>query len=203
LDSETNSSISFAPAGVLRAIFNSSGSLISRTISALSTDQIGFSSSSTTNATNTNDVAIARDSAGVLKVTDGSTGLGALLAGDTTITGTLLAAQSGAGANAFAAGNNAGLTTQGIGAVAVGDQAGETTQGDYSIAIGTQAGETSQGSYSFGIGYRAGFNGQADNSVALGAFAGQSNQATISTAIGWRAGLSTQGTTATAVGGAE
>lgn len=58
--------IDIAPSGAVRAIFNSSGYLISRTISALFNDQIGFSSSSSTNQANTNDTYMYRVSAGVM-----------------------------------------------------------------------------------------------------------------------------------------
>lgn len=70
--------IEFAPAGATRAIFSSSGALVTRSIVALSADQIGFSSSTTTGVNNTNDTAIARSAAAVLSVTNGSTGGGAM-----------------------------------------------------------------------------------------------------------------------------
>tara|TARA_R110002153_G_scaffold41811_2_gene119169 strand:+ start:722 stop:3139 length:2418 start_codon:yes stop_codon:yes gene_type:complete len=71
---------------------------------------------------------------------------------------------TGAGANSFRAGPNAGLTTQGVGSVAIGNLAGQTNQGNSAIAIGHSAGTSNQHANSILINS----TGLARNTVAAG-----------------------------------
>jgi len=123
----------------------------------------------------------------------GTIGLGISSSGTTTVTGGFEAAQAGAGAGAFAAGDGAGLTSQGAYSTAVGPQAGKTNQGNYAAAVGRDAGKTNQGTNGVAIGYAAGETSQLANSVAIGSEAGKSNQGASSIAIGNQAGESNQG----------
>jgi len=132
----------------------------------------------------------------------GTIGLGISSSGTTTVTGGFEAAQAGAGAGAFAAGDGAGLTSQGAYSTAVGPQAGKTNQGNYAAAVGRDAGKTNQGTNGVAIGYAAGETSQLANSVAIGRVAGQLNQGANSIAVGINAAQSGQGDSAVAIGNA-
>jgi len=131
--------------------------------------------------------------------------------GDVSITGTLnisggsldLTAglqSTGAGANSFRAGVNAGAATQGSNAVAVGYLAGNNMQGESSVAIGYVAGMSAQGVKAVSLGYKAGQSTQGANSVAVGNSAGNITQGNNGVAIGNTAGNDTQGVAAVAIG---
>lgn len=107
---------------------------------------------------------------------------------------------TGAGANSFRAGTDAGATTQGASAVAVGVNAGETGQGIYATAVGNLAGNDTQGYACTAIGYGAGQTDQEIHAVAVGELAGQTSQGTGSVAMGLYAGNVTQGDSSVAVG---
>ena len=125
---------------------------------------------------------------------------GASYTGNVTVTGDLLASKSDAGANAFAAGINAGQITQGINTVAVGFESGQTTQGVNGVAVGCLAGRAEQGDDAVAVGRSAGQITQGKSATAVGYTAGQTNQGEYSTAIGYEAGLDDQGSFSTAVG---
>ena len=126
-------------------------------------------------------------------ITDVGNGELFITSDNVTVVGSLLAAQSGAGTNAFAAGSGAGLNTQGNNAVAVGRVAGQNTQGANSVAVGTGAAETSQGSDAVALGYSAGQATQGLGAVAVGRLAGQITQGSNSVALGREAGVTSQG----------
>jgi hypothetical protein len=117
-----------------------------------------------------------------------------------TVTGGFEAAQPGAGANAFAAGPNAGGSTQGDSAVAIGNLAGSSSQGNDSVAVGNRAGRTTQGSYAVAVGRDAGTTSQGTDSVAVGRLAASLSQGNQSVSVGMYAGYNTQGSFAVAVG---
>ena len=137
-------------------------------------------------------------------------------AGTTTVTGGFKAAQPGAGVNATAIGDNAGLTSQSTGAVGIGAAAGQISQGSYGVAIGNAAGytgqgdsstavgrdsgKTNQGTTAVAVGYRAGQTSQGADAVAVGNGAGSGTQSESSVAVGILAGTSTQGSRAVAIG---
>jgi hypothetical protein len=120
--------------------------------------------------------------------------------GNTTVSGGFEAAQPGAGANAFAAGPNAGGSTQGDSAVAIGNLAGSSSQGNDSVAVGNRAGRTTQGSYAVAVGRDAGTTSQGTDSVAVGRLAASLSQGNQSVSVGMYAGYNTQGSSAVAVG---
>jgi len=130
--------------------------------------------------------------------------------------GSLLSSASGAGANAFSAGLNAGASNQGGNSVAIGNAAGSTNQGvsavslgllagnslqgNYGVAIGISAAQTSQGILAVAAGYYAGYTNQGASSVAIGQQAGQTSQGASAVALGQQAGETDQGVNAVAVG---
>lgn len=72
----TSSTVEFWPGGVVRAMFTSSGNLISRSVIGLSNDYFGLSSSSTTSSSNSADTKLERAAAGVFKINGASAGGG-------------------------------------------------------------------------------------------------------------------------------
>jgi hypothetical protein len=120
--------------------------------------------------------------------------------GTTTVTGGFLAAQPGAGNDAFAAGTSAGEINQATNAVAIGNAAGYTGQGTHAVAIGLLAGRTDQGASSVAVGRNAAHTNQGTTSVAIGYNAGQTNQFDNCVAVGNAAGTDDQGDSAVAVG---
>ena len=133
-------------------------------------------------------------------ITDTGTGDLILTSDNVTVVGSLLAAQSGAGANAFAAGPNAGATSQGDYAVALGLQAGQTSQGLQSVALGRAAGRTTQSGYAVALGGYAGETAQSGGGTAIGFYAGRYNQGTQAVALGYLAGQTSQGISSIAIG---
>ncbi len=120
--------------------------------------------------------------------------------GTTTVTGGFEAAQPGAGAGAFAAGDSAGITNQGNYATAVGRFAGNSNQGNSTVAIGNTAGQASQSNDAVAVGKSAGESSQGGSSVAVGPNAGNDTQGANAVAIGKDAGKTTQSTSAVAIG---
>jgi hypothetical protein len=120
--------------------------------------------------------------------------------GVSMLVGTGSVTNTGAGADSYRAGTNAGLTTQGANSVAIGNTAGQTDQDASSVAIGNLAGTTEQGYAAIAIGRQAGNNTQANYTVAIGHDAGQTTQGTRSTAIGIDCGTTDQGISAVALG---
>jgi hypothetical protein len=137
--------------------------------------------------------------------------------GTVTVTGDLLAAKSGAGADALAVGSNAGRDSQGVYAVAFGPYSGQTNQstkaasfgwesavtgqGESATAVGPQSGRTDQGAYGVAVGYKAAYEGQASYATAVGRSAAQTNQGEYAVSVGYNAGQTTQGAGAIAIGG--
>ena len=120
--------------------------------------------------------------------------------GTTTVTGGFLAARPGAGVNATAIGDNAGLTSQQQGAIGIGAAAGQISQGSFGVAVGNAAGYTGQGTKAVGIGSEAGKSNQGESAVAVGDQAGESGQSVSAVAIGRLAGQTSQGSRAVAIG---
>jgi hypothetical protein len=112
---------------------------------------------------------------------------------DVNINGDLLASKPDAGANAFAAGLDAGKTNQGGGAVAIGKDAGFEYQKPESVAVGHKAGYQNQGGGGVGIGFLAGAGDQGEYSIAIGYQASYDKQGEKSIAIGYMAGGTEQG----------
>ena len=107
---------------------------------------------------------------------------------------------TGAGNNAIAIGNNAGLN-QNTGSISIGVNAGATgPQGSNAVAIGSSAGNTGQKANAVAVGISAGQTQQAISSVAVGAGAGQTNQGANSVAVGVSAGNNTQANGCVAIG---
>jgi hypothetical protein len=137
--------------------------------------------------------------------------------GTVTVNGDLLAAKSGAGADALAVGSNAGRDSQGVYAVAFGPYSGQTNQstkaasfgwesavtgqGESATAVGPQSGRTDQGAYGVAVGYKAAYEGQASYATAVGRSAAQTNQGEYAVSVGYNAGQTTQGAGAIAIGG--
>lgn len=125
-----------------------------------------------------------------------------------TVKGELLSAKDDAGANAFRAGPESAVQTQGESATAVGHQAGQYRQGANATAIGYRAGggdqgpgatavgptagQITQGEACTAVGYGAGTNQQKNGAVAIGNLAGNYYQGQCAIAIGKQAGRSNQ-----------
>ena len=100
----------------------------------------------------------------------------------------------------IAIGHEAGNTRQDRSAVAIGRGAGETDQGRSSIAIGRYTASDDQSEEAIAMGYYAGQHQQRYHAIAIGANAGNYHQSYSAVAIGNSAGETDQGTTSVAIG---
>ena len=121
-------------------------------------------------------------------------------AGTTTVTGGFLAAQPGAGSNAFAAGSGSGATGQQRSCVAIGYQAGQTNQQDYAVAMGHLTASLGQGVRATALGILAGYDTQGAYAVSVGASTGSVRQGSYGVGVGHQAGKTDQGDHAIAIG---
>tara|TARA_R110000868_G_scaffold40449_5_gene139542 strand:- start:37 stop:1161 length:1125 start_codon:yes stop_codon:yes gene_type:complete len=149
-----------------------------------------------------NDLTLAFDGNGNIKMGDQTTGdfpIGAYAIALGAGAGNS-AGSSGQADNAIAIGRDSGNESQGTDAIAIGQNSGSGTQGTNAVSIGRSAGQSGQGSNSVAVGYQASQVGSGFDTVAIGNSAGKTSIAQGSIAIGANAGLLNLGSNAIAIG---